>query len=45
MKYVDKIATIPGPVPFDFNADDEEFDFQVGPPYQHEVDYDECPYP
>jgi hypothetical protein len=30
-------------MPPDVNSDDEEFDFQVGPPYQHDVDNDEGP--
>jgi hypothetical protein len=43
LKYFDKIPLIAGSMPPDINSDDEEFDFQVGPPYQHNVYYDECP--
>ncbi len=43
MKFFDNIAIVPGPMPFDINSEDEEFDFQVDPPYQHDVDHDECP--
>jgi hypothetical protein len=37
------VPLIPGPMPPGINADDDEFNIQVGPPYQHNVDYDECP--
>jgi hypothetical protein len=33
------------PPDIDIDSDDEEFDSQVGPHYEHNVDYDECPGP